>query len=139
MLDRLEAPSPVAGPEIGRRRFQIGLRGLLIVVACCAPLCWLAREAWDRRPMNEPERAFRMLGSGDESERLSGLMALRLLVTLKSLTPKQVDAATTALLVALATALPKCAKPQPALYSRSCSRPDSGPPPCRRCRRSPRG
>ena len=64
MLDRLEAPSPVAGPEIGRRRFQIGLRGLLIVVACCAPLCWLAREAWDRRPMNEPERAFRMLGRG---------------------------------------------------------------------------
>ncbi len=99
--ERMDPASPAARPERDRRGFQFGLRGLLILVACCAPLFWMGREVWDRRPANQTARAFRMLRSGDPSARLSGASDLRLLVMINSLTPKEVDDAIPDLLVAL--------------------------------------
>ena len=101
MPERLAAPSPASRLEIGRLRFQFRLRGLLIVVACCTPCAgWPARPG-TARPRNRPARAFRMIRSPNQSDRLSGVRDLHLLVILKSLTPEQVDAAIAGLLVAL--------------------------------------
>ena len=66
MPERLEAPSPMAGLELGQRRFQFGLRGLLILVACCAPLCWVAREGLGP-PAGEPTGAGSLACSGPVS------------------------------------------------------------------------
>jgi HEAT repeat protein len=99
--ERMDALSLAGRSKRERRGFRISLRGLLLLVACCAPLFWVARELWDRRPGNQPARAFRMLQSGSPGARLSGASDLRLLLILNSLTPKQVDAAISGLLVAL--------------------------------------
>ena len=88
-------------PGRDRRGFQFGLRGLLILVACCAPLFWVGRELWDRRPGNRPARAVRILQSGGPGERQKAASDLQILVIQNSLTPKQADAAIPGLLVAL--------------------------------------
>ncbi|APW62643.1 HEAT repeat domain-containing protein [Paludisphaera borealis] len=98
--ERMEAASPAGRFERDRRRFQFSLRGLLILVACCAPLFLMGRELWDRRPGNETARAIRLLQSGGPSARLSAANDLKYLLTGNSLTPKQVDAIIPDLLVA---------------------------------------
>jgi HEAT repeat protein len=99
--ERMDVESPSGRIEPGRRRFQYGLRGLLILVACCAPLFWIGREMWDRRPGNEVARAFRMFHSRWPSERLSGASDLWSLLYHNSLTPEQVDAVIPSLVTAL--------------------------------------
>jgi HEAT repeat protein len=95
----LHAPDYLLGYEPGR--FQIDLRRLLIIIACCAPIFWVGRELWDRRPENAPARAIRMLRSADARERQSGASDLRILLIMNSLAPKQIDAAIPFLLIAL--------------------------------------
>jgi hypothetical protein len=99
--ERMDAPILTGRPERDRRGFRLSLRALLILIACCAPVLWVARELWDHRPENQPARALRMLRSGNPGARLSGAEDLRLLLRLNSLTPKQADAAIPPLLAAL--------------------------------------
>jgi HEAT repeat protein len=100
-------PTPAVAPKYLIRteplggRFQVGLRGLLIFVACCAPILWIAREIWDRRPENALARAIRMLRSDDPGERPTGARDLQLLFMLNALRPKEVDAVIPHLLTAL--------------------------------------
>ena len=94
---RMNAASPGACVERPWRRIQFSLRGLLILVACCAPVFWVGRELWDRRPANAAARATRMLRSGDPSERLAAAN----IIWTHRLTPKEVDAVIPDLLVAL--------------------------------------
>jgi HEAT repeat protein len=100
-LVQIGAPSYLLEIEPQRRGFQFGLKGLLILVACCAPIFWVAREVWDRRPENRHSRAIRMLRSKDSGERITGASDLQFLVVVKSLAPKQIDAVIPELLVAL--------------------------------------
>jgi HEAT repeat protein len=91
----------LSGIEPRAGRFQIGLRGLLILVICCGALFWIARELWDRRPENAPTPAIRLLRSEDASERLIGARDLQILLIMNSLTPNQVGAVVSDLLGSL--------------------------------------
>jgi hypothetical protein len=98
---RAASPTYLIETAAGRRRFQIGLKGVLIIVACCAPLFWVARELWDRRPENAPVRAVRMLRSENAGERKDGARELTTLVLIRRVTPKQTEALIPDLLRAL--------------------------------------
>ena len=109
------APHYLVRIEPRAGRFQFGLKGLLVLVACCAPIFWLAREMWDRRPENALPRAVRMLRSDDPGERSIGAKDLQLLVLANSLRPKEVDAIIPDLLTALRDQRP--AVREPVMYS----------------------
>jgi hypothetical protein len=77
------------------RRSQARVRTLLALVACCGPLAWAARSAWESRPEYAAARALRALGSSDPREREAGVRDLGLVP------PEQVGAVTPALIGAL--------------------------------------
>jgi hypothetical protein len=57
--------TPVARAKA--RRLQTGLRGLIVVVACCAVISWASRRVWETR--HPVVAAVRGLQSGDPAER----------------------------------------------------------------------
>ena len=58
MLDDTQR-EPAARPRT--RRLQVGMRPLLVLVACCGVLFWVARIAWENR---DPEHAVVRRKSG---------------------------------------------------------------------------
>lgn len=82
-----------------RLRFRI--RTLILIVACCAPASWIARELWDRRPENALARALRMMRSDDPEDRFQGAMVVSQKVVLNELTRPQLDAVMPFIFVAL--------------------------------------
>lgn len=96
----IDAPTGPAAMGPGRG-FQFDLRGLLITIACFAPVLWVGRELWDRRPANQPARAARLLRSEDSNDRYNGAWNLQTLLMIRSLTPEQLDEAIPSLLAAL--------------------------------------
>ncbi len=73
-----DSPSEPGSETTGKRadprrasRLQTGLRGLIVVVACCAVILWSARRVWETR--HPAVDAARRLQSHDPSERAGGL------------------------------------------------------------------
>src|SRR5579883_3275751 len=66
-----EDTRPVPAARI--RRLQIGMLPLMLLVACCGVLLWLARTAWENRDLDHSLMAasVRALQSRDAAERLS--------------------------------------------------------------------
>lgn len=95
--------APTSQDEAGGRwpRFHFRIRTLAVLVACCAPVFWAAREIRERTAEKTPARAMRMLQSDDPGVRYQGLSDLAFLLNLDSLNARQVDEAIPPLIVAL--------------------------------------
>ena len=55
-----ELDTPIGGNTVKRKRpYQTGLRGLILMVACCAVIAWAGRVMWlNRNPALAEERAI---------------------------------------------------------------------------------
>lgn len=101
MPERMDAPCSTSGTQPARPRLQIGLSGMLLIVACSAVIFLVARQMWDQRPANRPAPALRQLRSRHLSSRLAGTSELGFLVIGNSLSAAERDTAVSGLLAAL--------------------------------------
>lgn len=94
--------APTGPSAVGLRgRFQLNLRWLLVATACFAPLLWVGRELWERRPANQPARSARLLQSEDSNDRYNAPHNLHMLLLVRTVTAVQVDTALPSLLAPL--------------------------------------
>lgn len=62
------ADSPQAARPPGSRRFQIGMLGLIVAVACCGVISWAARTLWEsQHPAAAAARELRSTDPGDRA------------------------------------------------------------------------
>jgi HEAT repeat protein len=94
-------PSIPLGTEPQGGSYQISLKGVLVFVAFCAPILFLARERWNFHSKSELARAVWMLRSKDPGYRSTGLKDLRIFMIMHSNAMKEVDAVIPELLAGL--------------------------------------